>query len=133
MAVKKLNSTNTANAQAIMNSCDAVYAICKIGGRWKMTILCQLAKQRLRFGELKKMIPGITERMLTLQLRELEKEGLLKRTVFAEVPPRVEYELTPIACELIPIWDQLDVWGAKHRSYVQAAEQMENNVAIVSA
>lgn len=104
-----------ANELAITGNCDAIYAICMIGGRWKMTILCQLRHRTLRFSELRKEIEGITERMLTLQLRELEKAGLVKRTVYAEVPPRVEYELTPIACELIPIWDQLDVWGGRHR------------------
>ncbi len=116
MPKRKETSTNTANAKLIM-SCDAIYAICKIGGRWKMTILFQLRNSTLRFGELKKSIPGITERMLTLQLKELEKEGLVKRTVFAEIPPRVDYELTAIARELIPIWDQLDVWGARLRMH----------------
>lgn len=53
--------------------------------------------------------------MLTLHLRDLEKEGLVKRTVYAEVPPRVDYELTAIACDLIPIWRQLESWGAKHK------------------
>ena len=57
--------------------------------------------------------------MLTLQLRELEKEGLVKRTVYAEVPPRVDYELTAIAKELVPIWSQLSQWGAKHKNLLQ--------------
>ena len=61
------------------------------------------------------MIPNISERMLTLQLRELEKDGLVKRTVYAEVPTRVDYELSTISKELIPIWLQLSNWGAKHR------------------
>jgi DNA-binding HxlR family transcriptional regulator len=63
--------------------------------------------------------------MLTLQLRELEKESLVKRTVYAEVPPRVVYELTAIARELIPIWKQLDEWGGKHREMMQAQETTE--------
>ena len=70
----------------------------------------------MRFSELRKAMPAITERMLTLQLRELEKEGLVKRTVYAEVPPRVDYELTDIAKELVPIWNQLSQWGAKHKN-----------------
>lgn len=61
---------------------------------------------------------GITERMLTFQLRELEKDGLVKRTVHAEVPPRVDYELTIIAKELIPIWAKLSQWGKKHKKIV---------------
>ena len=64
--------------------------------------------------------------MLTLQLRELEKAGLVKRTVHAEVPPRVDYELTNIAKELIPIWKQLSDWGNKHKSLIQEETLTEN-------
>lgn len=63
--------------------------------------------------------------MLTLQLRELEKEYLVKRTVHPEVPPRVDYELTDIAKELIPIWKQLDEWGGKHRELMQTRQADE--------
>jgi len=118
MKNRKENSTNMLNEKYI-TSCDLTYAVCKIGGRWKMMILCQLKHGTLRFGELKKQIEGITERMLTLQLRELEKDGLIIRTVYAEVPPRVEYQLSKLGCELIPIWDQLDIWGAKHRESME--------------
>ncbi|WP_296144858.1 helix-turn-helix domain-containing protein [uncultured Flavobacterium sp.] len=78
-----------------------------------MLILCKLESDKLRFGEINKIIEGITERMLTLQLRELEKDGLVKRTVYAEVLPRVDYELTQIAKDLIPIWWQLSNWGCQ--------------------
>ncbi|MBW3518562.1 helix-turn-helix domain-containing protein [Flavobacterium sp. NKUCC04_CG] len=122
MAVRKVNSTNKFNEETIMNYCDSIYSICKIGGRWKMMILCELKSGKLRFGELKKCIPHITERMLTLQLRELEKDLLVKRTVYAEVPPRVEYQLSEIAVKLIPIWDMLDVWGAEHRFLISQKE-----------
>ncbi len=119
MAKRKENSTNSINEQYITQECDLTYAVCKIGGRWKLLILCKLEDGKLRFSEIRKKINGITERMLTLQLREMEKEGLVKRTVYAEVPPRVDYELTEIAKELIPIWKQLDKWGKKHRELVQ--------------
>jgi DNA-binding HxlR family transcriptional regulator len=119
MGKRKENSTNRLNENYIVESCDLTYAVCKIGGRWKLLILCKLEEGKLRFGELKKQITGITERMLTLQLRELEKDGLIKRTVYAEVPPRVDYELTKIAKELIPIWSQLSNWGAKHKVLVK--------------
>lgn len=69
----------------------------------------------MRFSELKKSIPDITERMLTLQLRKMEGNALIERTVYAEVPPRVEYELTSIGLELKPILDNLLKWGSKHR------------------
>jgi DNA-binding HxlR family transcriptional regulator len=70
----------------------------------------------LRYGELKKNLSQISERMLTLQLRELEADGMLTRTVFAEVPPRVEYELTAIGKALVPICLELSDWGTKHRA-----------------
>ncbi len=119
MGNRKENSTNMLNEKSIVEGCDLTYAVCKIGGRWKLLILCKLEKGKLRFSEIRKQIPNITERMLTLQLRDLEKEGLLKRTVYAEVPPRVDYELTQIANDLIPIWRQLENWGAKHKSLVK--------------
>jgi DNA-binding HxlR family transcriptional regulator len=115
MGIRKENSTNMKNEKFITEGCNLTYAVCKIGGRWKLIILCKLEDGKLRFGEIRKQIPNITERMLTLQLRELEKEGLVKRTVYAEVPPRVDYELTAIANDLIPIWRQLENWGAKHK------------------
>ncbi|PWN67107.1 winged helix-turn-helix transcriptional regulator [Chryseobacterium oncorhynchi] len=120
----KENSTNNINRQYI-HECDLTYAVCKIGGRWKLLILDKLKDGKLRFSELRKSILGITERMLTLQLRELEKEGLVKRTVHAEVPPRVDYELTTIARELIPIWSVLSDWGGKHRKLIQKQEISE--------
>jgi len=118
MGKKKESSTNSINAQ-YHTECDLTYAVCKIGGRWKLLILCKLEDGKLRFSELRDRISGITERMLALQLREMEKEGLLKRTVHAQIPPRVDYELTEIAEELIPIWKQLEDWGRKHRKSIQ--------------
>jgi DNA-binding HxlR family transcriptional regulator len=118
----KENSTNNINRQYI-HECDLTYAVCKIGGRWKLLILDKLKGEKLRFSELRRSILGITERMLTLQLRELEKEGLVKRTVYAQVPPRVDYELTDIARELIPIWKLLSDWGGKHRELIQGADR----------
>jgi len=119
MGTRKENSTNSINEQYITQECDLTYAVCKIGGRWKLLILCKLENGKLRFSEIRRRISGITERMLTLQLREMEKEGLVKRTVYAEVPPRVDYELTAIAQDLVPIWKQLDHWGKMHRELIQ--------------
>lgn len=91
------------------------YAVGLIGGRWKLLILLNLEKGALRYSELKRRIENVTERMLTLQLRELESDGIITRTVFPEVPPRVEYELTEIGAKLIPICLQLSDWGMLHR------------------
>lgn len=115
MATRKKNSTYSRNEQCIID-CDLTYVVYKIGGRWKLLILSKLENKKLRFSELKKEFSYITERMLTLQLRALEQDGLVKRTVYAEVPPRVEYELTGMALELGPIFKQLSEWGGKHRN-----------------
>jgi len=115
MGKRKENSTNMQN-QKYVTQCDLAYAVCKLGGRWKLLILGKLEEDRLRFSEIRDRIDGITERMLTLHLKELEADGLVNRIVHAAVPPRVEYELTEIARELIPIWRQLESWGSRHRS-----------------
>lgn len=116
MAARKLSSTNTRNREVLADFCGMTYALNLIGGRWKLLILYKLEKRRLRFSELKRTLPHITDRMLTLQLRELEQDGLIARTVYAEVPPRVEYELTASALALSPIWKSLEAWGDAHRS-----------------
>ena len=82
-----------------------------IGGKWKTVVLWYLRKDTRRFKDLKKLIPGITEKMLSLQLRQLEKDGIINRTVFAEVPPRVEYCLTQQGKTLLPILEELGKWG----------------------
>jgi|SRR5271165_892858 len=67
-----------------------------------------------RFGELRRALPGITQHMLTVQLRELETDGLVKRTIFAEVPPRVEYEITPAAKQMRPVFEAIFKWAAEN-------------------
>lgn len=90
-----------------------------LGGKWKPIILYHLSRQPImRFSELRKTIPNVTERMLTKQLRELEKDGLLLRTVYREVPPKVEYSLTPLGTSLIPILMQLREWGVQYEIYL---------------
>jgi DNA-binding HxlR family transcriptional regulator len=82
-----------------------------IGGKWKSVVLWYLRKEHRRFGELKKQIPGITEKMLSLQLKELEKDGLIERKVYAEVPPKVEYSLTTEGKTLVPVLEAIALWG----------------------
>lgn len=82
-----------------------------IGGKWKAVVLWYLRNEKKRFSELKKHIPDITEKMLSLQLKALEEDGILKRTVYAEVPPRVEYELTDFGRTLIPALEEIARWG----------------------
>jgi DNA-binding HxlR family transcriptional regulator len=118
MANRKSSSTFSRNELCITN-CNLTYAVNLLGGRWKLQILSLLENQPRRFSELKSEFSYMSERMLTLQLRALEKDGLIKRTVYAEVPPRVEYEQTALAIELKPILDQLSAWGNKHRQQTQ--------------
>lgn len=87
-----------------------------VGGKWKAIVLWYLRKGTKRFGELKKLIPPITEKMLSLQLKELEKDGIVKRTIFAEVPPRVEYELTDEGKTLLPLLEEIATWGRRKAS-----------------
>lgn len=93
-------------------------AFALLSGKWKLEILWLLNQRMHRFGELRRAIPGITQHMLTAQLRELEADGLVSRTVFAEVPPRVEYEITEKARGLGPAMEALTVWWQQYGSTV---------------
>jgi len=92
-------------------TCPVTIALQEIGGVWKGVVVFHLLSGTKRFGELKKLLPGVTQRMLTLQLRELEKSGLVKRKVFREIPPKVEYSLTPFGKTLEPVITELMTWG----------------------
>ncbi|WP_069365776.1 winged helix-turn-helix transcriptional regulator [Salisediminibacterium beveridgei] len=84
-------------------------------GKWKPIILLHLLKEGTqRFSELKRSIPGITQKMLTNQLRELEEEDIVERKVYPQVPPKVEYTITPYGQSLRPILDAMHEWGQKH-------------------
>lgn len=119
MGKRKMTSTNNINREKLIDFCGMIYAIDILGGRWKLLILYKLEEKTLRFSELKKRIPGITDRMLTLHLQELEKNGLVVRTAYAEVPPRVEYKLSDSSKQLIPVWKQLEHWGLMHRAKME--------------
>ena len=84
-----------------------------IGGKWKAVVLWYLRGGKKRFGELKSLIPDITDKMLSIQLRSLEDDGIIKRTVFPEIPPRVEYEYTEEGKSLIPVVEAIAKWGKK--------------------
>lgn len=90
-------------------------ALQAIGGKWKLLLLDSIRKEcPKRFGELRKEMKHITQSTLTAQLRELERDGILTRAVFPEVPPRVEYKLTELGKQLIPIMDALCQWGERY-------------------
>ncbi|MET3442947.1 DNA-binding HxlR family transcriptional regulator [Variovorax paradoxus] len=89
-------------------------AFALLSGKWKLEIMWLVNQRVYRFGELRKAIPGITQHMLTAQLRELEADGLVLRTVFAEVPPRVEYAITEKARGLGPTMEALAAWWTEY-------------------
>jgi len=87
-----------------------------IGGKWKPPLLFHLEGRTRRFCELQRLIPGLTKKMLTQHLRELERDGIVHRKVYAEVPPRVEYSLTRHGESLKPILKLMSAWGTRHRA-----------------
>jgi DNA-binding HxlR family transcriptional regulator len=100
-------------------------AVGMISGRWKLEILWLLNQGTHRFGELKRGLPGITQHMLTAQLRALEKDGLIKRTIYAEVPPRVEYEITLAARRLRPIFLEIVRWAEERETDVTSEPDLQ--------
>ncbi len=95
--------------------CDVEATLSVLGGRWKPVLLFHLLDGRKRFGELCRMTPNATQRMITLQLREMEADGAISREVFPEVPPRVEYELTDLGRSLEPLLLAMRSWGESYK------------------
>lgn len=97
------------------HGCGIDTALEVIGGKWKVTIIWVLAvRPQCRFGELRRMVPGITEKVLTAHLRELETDGIVHREAYDEVPPRVEYRLTEAGWRLNEALEPLSAWGRRH-------------------
>ncbi|GAB3131969.1 helix-turn-helix domain-containing protein [Tsukamurella serpentis] len=94
--------------------CPVEVSIAVLGGAWKMTIVKNLHAAPMRYGELGRAVGPVTPRVLTRQLRELEADGIITRTAFPEVPPRVEYALTDVGRELGPLVATLNDWGEKY-------------------
>ncbi len=99
----------------VVSACPVTTTLSVIGGKWKPIILFVIQDGKKRFGEIKKLIPGITQKMLTQQLRELEKDGIVHRKVYPVVPPRVEYSMTEYGRTLAPILAALAKWGRAHQ------------------
>lgn len=95
--------------------CGVVVTLEVIGGKWKGIILWHLVQKTLRFSQLQRRLAGITQKMLTQQLRELEADGLVHRKVYPEVPPRVEYSLTEKGQSVSPILTLMCEWGQQHQ------------------
>jgi len=117
MAILKACSENkniSSHAQikpSDISQCPVTMAIDVIGGKWKVIILYQLRNKTLRFSEIKNSIPDISQKVLSRALKELEKDQLITRQAFAQVPPRVEYQQSELAIQLNPVLDSLCQWG----------------------
>ncbi|MDN4600863.1 helix-turn-helix domain-containing protein [Paenibacillus sp. F6_3S_P_1C] len=103
--------------------CAVEVTLSVIGGKWKGAILYHLFSGSLRFNEIRKLFPDITQRMLTLQLRELESSGIVHREIYPQVPPKVEYSLTPFGETLQPIIYSMRDWGEQYTNEVLARSQ----------
>lgn len=104
--------------------CSVEATLAVIGGRWKPVILFHLLENgTLRFNEMRRMTRGVTQRMLTTQLRELEQDGIIRREVFPVVPPKVEYSLTDYGKTLEPLLLEMREWGARHMTLHTPAPQ----------
>ncbi|MGN7383616.1 winged helix-turn-helix transcriptional regulator [Paenibacillus sp. SAFN-117] len=113
-------------------NCDKELTLAVIGGKWKLIILWHLGLEGTkRFGELKKLIPNITQKMLTNQLRELEEDQLVIRRVYPEVPPRVEYSLTEYGESLMPVLRMMYDWGRSYRRNVIRKDSDSDSAAFV--
>ena len=96
--------------------CPVEVTLSMIGNKWKVLILRELLQGTRRFSELKRALKGVTQKMLTQQLRDMETTGLLSRKIYPVVPPRVEYSLTPLGFSLKPILDAMDAWGTNYKN-----------------
>ena len=107
---------NEASAKKELPACPVETTLTIIGDKWKVLILRDLMEGTRRFGELKRSIGSVSQKVLTAQLRDMEAKGLLTRTVYAEVPPRVEYSLTELGQSLKPVLDAMWAWGEGYKA-----------------
>jgi DNA-binding HxlR family transcriptional regulator len=107
-----------------VDPCPIAPVVDLVFGRWTSHVLWALAHHgRLRFNELQAQVPGITPKVLTERLRQLERDGLVARTYHREIPPRVEYETTPLGQTLVPVFQALTKWSDEHLAEVQSAQR----------
>ncbi|GIP23007.1 helix-turn-helix domain-containing protein [Paenibacillus sp. J22TS3] len=108
--------------------CPVEYTLDVIGGKWKGVLLYHMIEGPVRFNEFRRICPTITQRMLTLQLRELEEDGIVHREVYPQVPPKVEYSLSEFGRTLVPIIIKMKIWGEKHSNLSSATSRQTENV-----
>lgn len=106
-------------AKVELPECDVAATVQIIGSNWKLLIIRNLLSRPWRFNELQKNLEGISQKVLTDSLRSMEDDGIVIRTVFPEVPPHVEYSLSPLGDTLRPILDAMEKWGREYKSWVE--------------
>lgn len=99
------------------DGCGFGAALQAVGGKWKTSIIWELHLRPLRFAELRRQLPGVSEKMLTQQLRQLEVDGLVRRHDYEEVPPRVDYSITPLGLGLNDAVTMMSAWGKRHEAW----------------
>ena len=112
--------------------CTVAVTLEVIGGKWKAVILWHLSHKTLRFSQLQRRLPGVTQKMLTQQLRELERDGMIHREVYPEVPPRVEYSLTAEGRTLLPLLTLMCTWGRQRLQKI-SGENRESDPGVPCA
>lgn len=100
-------------------ACPVETTLTLMGDKWKVLIVRELLTGKKRFGELKKSLSGVSQKVLTQHLRIMEDSGLVKRKVYAQVPPKVEYSLTDLGCSLKTVHDAMWQWGEKYKSQIE--------------
>ena len=108
------------------NFCPVTFTMSVIGGKWKPVILWTLGDQIKRFSEIKTSIPNVTQKMLTQQLRELERDCIINRKVYPVVPPKVEYSVTEYGKTLMPIINAISEWGKQHAKHMEEADNFKD-------
>jgi DNA-binding HxlR family transcriptional regulator len=101
-------------------TCPVEWTLDVIGGKWKCLILWHVRGRVRRFNELRRLMPGATQKMITTQLRQLERHGLIERKVYAQVPPKVEYSISDYGRSLSPLLESMCKWGLAHRARSKA-------------
>ncbi len=113
--MRKLNSTNHINEKIITEKCPITSTMLAVGGRWKLIIIWHLRVETLRYNEIRKAIPNISEKMLIQQLKELIMSGWVLKNDFKEIPPRTEYSLTNLGKSFVPILNSIYEWGNENK------------------
>ena len=104
-------------------ACPVATTVSLIGSKWKLLIMRNLLMRPWRFNELKRNLDGISQKVLTDSLRAMEADGIITRTVYPEVPPRVEYALSPLGDSMRPIMDAMEIWGTNYKNSFEETEK----------